>query len=164
MSDIAKLWDEKQFDGAIVSFSKNLRVRNGVFEQIKTQGIPFANVIDSSAQINGNVVMGEGNVILAHCKIGVCAEMGDNKKKSAYVNIEHHNKLGKGCSFGPGVMTSGEVQIGSGIKFGTGVFVEPLLKIGDHAVISSGSILTGNVPEKVIVKNHVALKLTNAGH
>jgi len=57
-------------------------------------------------------------------------------------------------------MTSSRVQIGDKVKFGTGIFIEPGIKIGTNSIISSGSIITFDVPENSVVKKHVDLKIT----
>ena len=96
--------------------------------------------------------MGSGNMIMGFCRIGPECEIGDDNFLSAYINLEHHNRLGSHCTFGPGVVTSGGVTIGSQVSFGTGIFIEPRLTIGDKSMIASGVVLTTNVPEHSIVK------------
>jgi acetyltransferase-like isoleucine patch superfamily enzyme len=57
------------------------------------------------------------------------------------------------------VFTSSRVQIDDKVKFGTGIFIEPGIKIGSESIISSGSILTLDIPEKSIVKKQLDLKV-----
>jgi len=152
LARIHELWEKKAFDAAVITFSNNLERRAALYEELSAKDIPFANVIDPSVQIHSNVELGSGNVIIANCRIGSCAEIGNNNFLSAYVNIEHHNILGNHCTFGPGVLTSSRAQIGDKVKFGTGIFIEPGVKIGSESIISSGSILTVDVPERSIVK------------
>jgi acetyltransferase-like isoleucine patch superfamily enzyme len=88
---------------------------------------------------------------LAQTSVGACSVIGNNNFVSAHCNIEHHNTLGNNCTFGPGVMTSGNVHIKNNIKFGTGVFVEPKITIESCSIISSGSIITRNISENSVV-------------
>jgi acetyltransferase-like isoleucine patch superfamily enzyme len=67
--------------------------------------------------------------------------------------MEHHNTIGVSNSFGPNVVTSGTVKIGNKILFATGIFIEPNLNIGSNSIISSGSIITSDIKENVIVKS-----------
>ena len=151
----AELYKAGRFDAAVISISTNIAFRNKVFDDFTKKGIPFTNIIHSTAYVGLNVSLGTGNVILAFCHIGSCTEIHNNNFLSAYTSIEHHNMLGNSCSFGPGVITSSSVKIADKVRFGTGIFVEPFVKIGSNSTIASGSILTGNVPDGHIVKSRV---------
>ncbi len=159
MNEVEKLWEKKNFDSLIISFSNNLLARAKVFEKYYDLKIPFANVIDPTVILHSNVSIGTGNVIIANCRVGSCAVIGNNNFFSAYVNIEHHNEVGNDCTFGPGVMTSSRVKIGNRVRFGTGIFVEPGIKIGEDSIVASGSILTTDVPPKSIVKTSITYKI-----
>ncbi len=87
--------------------------------------------------------------------VGACAVIGDNNFFSAFTGIEHHCKIGSGCTFGPGVITSSRVYIGDKVKFGTGIFIEPGINIGDNSIVASGSILTIDVPADSICKSSI---------
>ena len=152
---VRDLHSDGRFDAAIIAFSNNLEARAKTFEKLASSGIPFTNVIDPSVTIHSNVSLGTGNVFIANCRIGACAQIGDNNFLSAYINIEHHNVLGSHCTFGPGVLTSSRVWIGDRVRFGTGIFIEPGVKIGSDCIVASGSILTADVPDNSIVKAKV---------
>jgi sugar O-acyltransferase (sialic acid O-acetyltransferase NeuD family) len=147
-------------DSFIISFSNDLHRRAKIFYDLqRKQKVPFTNIIDPTVQIHFSVKIGVGNVILCNSSVGPCTSIGDNNFISAYTNIDHHNILGNNCTFGPGVMTSGEVQIKDKVKFGTGIFIEPAICIGENSIVSSGSIITFDIPENFIVKKHVDVKL-----
>jgi sugar O-acyltransferase (sialic acid O-acetyltransferase NeuD family) len=148
----ADLYKDGVYDEVVISISTALVFRRKVFTELREQGIPFANVIDPSSTVHMNVQMGQGNIILGQCRIGPCTIVGDNNFVSAFANIEHHNRLGSHCTFGPVVSTSGLVEIGSSVKFGTGIFIEPFVKVGDESVIASGAILVAPVPPNSLVR------------
>ncbi|HXB06415.1 MAG TPA: hypothetical protein VNW04_04850 [Puia sp.] len=143
---------EGRIDAVVIAFNRNLVERKRVFEELRSKGVPFTNIIDPAARIRSGVRIGTGNVILAGAYVGACSEIGDNNFISANVYLEHGNILGDGNAFGPGVFTSGNVTIGNGIRFGTGIFIEPNVTIGDHAIIASGAILTENVGDNTVVR------------
>lgn len=159
INEVEKLWEKKNFDCLIISFSNNLLARAEVFEKYYSLKISFTNVIDPTVILHSNVFIGTGNVILANCRVGSCAVIGNNNFFSAYVNIEHHNEVGNDCTFGPGVITSSRAKIGNRVKFGTGIFVEPGIKIGENSIVASGSILTVDIPPKSVVKTSVTYKI-----
>jgi sugar O-acyltransferase (sialic acid O-acetyltransferase NeuD family) len=150
--DVERLFSQGFFDAAVVSVSTSIGFRERMHEKLSRLSIPFANIIDPSARIQQNAVLGLGNVILAYCQIGSCATLGNGNFLSPFVDIEHHCKVGDFCTFGPGVMMSSLVTIESRVKFGTGIFIEPKLSIGTDSIIGSGAILTRNIPSDTIVK------------
>lgn len=150
--DIEELFARNLFDAGVVSVSTSIGFRQRMFEKLAQLRIPMANIIDPSARIQRNAVLGVGNVILAFCHIGSCAILGNGTFLSPYVDIEHHCTLGDFCTFGPGVMMSSLVSVGHCVKFGTGIFIEPKITIGSNSIIGSGAILVGNVPENSVVK------------
>jgi sugar O-acyltransferase (sialic acid O-acetyltransferase NeuD family) len=152
IAEVPALWERGAFDTMVIAISTLLKLRADLYEKFSAMGIPFANVIDPTVSICSNVQMGQGNIIFGFCRIGACTFIGNNNFISAYTNIEHHNTLGSHCTFGPGVLTSGDVKINDRVKFGTGIFIEPHLTIGANSVVSSGVVLTTNVPDNSIVK------------
>lgn len=153
MDRIVELYEQGEFDAAVISISTIIRLRAEIFEKLKARGIPFANVIHPSVVKGINVKIGEGNVIMAFTHLGACATLGDNNFISAYCSIEHHNEMGNHCSFGPGVVTSSRVIFGDQVRCGTGIFIEPKITIGAGSVIGSGCIIWQNVPEGAVLKS-----------
>jgi len=149
---IERYFKEDRLDALVIAFNRNLEERQKVFEHLVGKGFPFCNIIDPSVDLRSQVYLGVGNVLLAHGYLGACTQIGDNNFISGNVWLEHGNQLGSHCSFGPGVVTSGNVTLGSRIRFGTGIFIEPGLRIGDDVIISSGSILRQNIPDKSVVR------------
>ena len=148
---IDELKNSNLFDSAALAVGV-LPARKNLFEQLSAKGIAFTNIIDPTAVIGVNARMGTGNMIMAFCRLGPEAVIGDNNFLSAYVNIEHHNHMGSHCTFGPSVYMSGGVEIGDAVRFGTGIAIEPRLTIGSNAVIASGVTLTMSVPANTVVK------------
>jgi membrane protein DedA with SNARE-associated domain len=62
----------------VIAFSNDLQARARLFLELTGQGVPFTNVIDPSVKIHSNVAMGKGNVVIANCRFGACAIVGDN--------------------------------------------------------------------------------------
>lgn len=142
----------ERIDKVVIAFNRNLDERKKVFEDLKSKGVDFCNVIDPTANVRAHVTIGEGNVILGNSYFGACTEIGDNNFISSNVCLEHGNILGSHCAFGPAVATSGNVTIGDQVRFGTGIYIEPEVAIGDGVVVASGSVLRSDVPDRSIVK------------
>jgi len=157
-NEIKKNYQNNSFDYLINSVSTSISFRKKCFESAKKYGIPFTNLIHRSAYIGSNIEIGMGNIILPFVHIGPCTIIGNDNFISAKCSIEHHNKIGNHCTFGPGVMTSSDVEIGSEVKFGTGIFVEPFIRIGSNSIISSGSIITNHVIENKVVFSNLKME------
>jgi acetyltransferase-like isoleucine patch superfamily enzyme len=154
--EILEWWRQGRFESAVIAFNRDLEERARTYRDLVAHGVRFRNVIDVTADVRSGVILGSGNVILGHAYIGACTEVGDNNFVSANVCLEHGNKIGSHCGFGPGVMTSGNVTIGDEVRFGAGIFVEPGLRIGHRAKIASGSVLTADVPDERVVRARVS--------
>jgi len=159
-SSLAAHWcQEGRIDAVVIAFNRDLAQRQATFEALEREGARFCNVIDSTAELRTGVALGRGNVILGRAYIGACASMCDNNFISGGVWLEHGNRLGSHCAFGPGVATSGNVTIGDRVRFGTGIFVEPGIGIGDDAVLASGAIVTDHVPPGRVLRVDYAQSL-----
>jgi sugar O-acyltransferase (sialic acid O-acetyltransferase NeuD family) len=155
MDRALELFAAGALDAAVISISTSVPARTRLRQRCEQAGLPLTNVIDPSTRITAGVQLGAGNVICAHCHIGVATVLGDNNFISAYNSFDHHNVLGNDISTGPGVMTSGLVEIGDRCRFGTGVFVEPHVQIGEGAQIASGAVIVGSIPPDHAVKTRV---------
>lgn len=152
-AEIISDYKNNKFDLIINSVSTSIEFRKKIYNKLKEYNIPFANLIHKSAILGFNVSLGEGNIILADVVVGASTIIGNDNFISAKCNVEHHNKLGNHITFGPNVVTSGSVDISDEVKFGTGIFIEPKIQIGENSLISSGSIITRNIPANTVVIN-----------
>ena len=139
----------------IIAFSNDITARSDLFNDLKSKGIKFTNIIDPSVILHSNYQIGEGNIIIANSRVGACATIGDNNFFSAFSGIEHHCRIGSGCTFGPGVIMSSRVNILDNVKFGTGIFIEPGVNIEENSIIASGAIITCDIPSNSIYKTRI---------
>ena len=139
------------FDALLISISTNIAFRKKCFDML-SRNIPFANLIHRTASVSNSSIIGIGNIILANTVIGNHSKIGSNNFISAMCNIEHHCRVGDHCTFGPGVVFSGGVEVCDEVKFGTGIFAEPFYSIERKTFVKSGSILTVDFSERVRTK------------
>jgi sugar O-acyltransferase (sialic acid O-acetyltransferase NeuD family) len=148
-----KLWHEKKFDALISTVVKDIADRAAIFERFTQIGIPFTNVIASTANVRKKCQLGTGNLVVHGSYIATGVILGNNNFLAAGTYIEHHSIVGNHCTFGPRTSLSGRVKVADRVKFGTHVAVEPFIEIGTESVIASGVVLTCHVPPYSIVKN-----------
>lgn len=147
------LLKEGKFDTLISTVVRDIGDRASIFERFTQLGIPFTNIIASSANVRSDARLGKGNLVVHGSYIATGVTLGDNNFLAAGTYIEHHSIIGSHCTFGPRTSLSGKVQVGDRVKFGTHVAVEPFIEIGSASVIASGIVLTTHVPGGSIVKN-----------
>lgn len=152
---LVSLFEESAFDAAIIAISTSVPARARLRAALAARGVPLANAIDPTARIAAGVRFGTGNVVCAFCHFGVDTVVGDNNFLSAYNSYDHHNRLGSDISTGPGVATSGLVELGDRVRLGTGIHVEPHVHLGDDVQVASGSVIVASVPPGHVVKRRV---------
>jgi acetyltransferase-like isoleucine patch superfamily enzyme len=159
VNGIISSYRKGEFDSVLVTLGSNIELKDKIFKELKSANIKFTNAIHPSAVVAMGVEFGVGNIVAANVVFGAFASVGDNNIFSSNCVIEHHNRIGSSNAFGPNVVTSGSVNIGSKILFATGIFIEPYISIGDSSIVSSGSIITRNVKDNVIVKTMISSKI-----
>ncbi|HLI10683.1 MAG TPA: biotin/lipoyl-containing protein [Alphaproteobacteria bacterium] len=148
----AELWKAGLCDSVIILFTDSNEERAALFERLRAEGVPFANVIDPSVERRSHVRLGQGNLIMANCFLAACATLGDNNFLASHTCIEHHAVVGSHCTFGPRTTTAGAVKIGDRVKTGMAVAIEPYVSIGSDSLIASGCVITRDVPAGSAVK------------
>ena len=157
-TDIANIyttWQTGKYDSVIISFMKNMDARKKLFEECSALEIPFANIIHPSVIISSGARIGRGNVIMAFSYLGPNAVVGDNNFMSTYTGIEHDCRVGSHNTFGPNVKFSGCVTVGDKVLFAMNIGVQPRITIGSNSIISSGCIITDNIPPNTVAKVNI---------
>jgi serine acetyltransferase len=140
------------FEGLLITVTSNMKFRRQILEIVESLEIPLATFIDQGAFVANSAIVGSGSIVLDSARVGHKAQLGKNVFLSGFVNIDHHCVVGDNSTFGPGVFFSGNVKSGKDVVFASNIAVEPGITIGDQCTISSGSILTRDVPSNTIVK------------
>jgi len=154
--DIVREFEKNLFDKVAITITGDMRIRRRLLDLCDTFGIPLHSFLDTAAFLSGSAEIGDGTVAVSGSRVGTSATLARNVFLSAYVNIDHHCVIGENTTFGPGVYLSGGVKVGADCVFGTNIGVEPGIEIGDRSVISSGTVVTKNIPAGTVVKNQSA--------
>ena len=106
------------------------------------------------------VVIGKNNVIRENVVInrgthaGGQTVIGNKNYLMEGVHILHDTKIGNQCAFGFGTKIAGDCEIGNGVVFTAAVLQPPNTRVGDCALVTSGSIFNKDIPPYVIVGNN----------
>lgn len=158
-ADILTAFSGGVIDGIAIAISTRMDLRKKWSEFAKENKIPLISVIHSGAFIAQSASIADGALIMDSARVGAFSTIQENVFLSAFVDVEHHCTVGANTTFGPGVFLSGGVHVGKEVVFGTQIAVEPSLSIGSNSVISSGSVITQNIPEGSIVKVEQVLRV-----
>jgi acetyltransferase-like isoleucine patch superfamily enzyme len=140
--DVRKHWEQGLFDEVVLAIGGNLKERERLYNDLTSVGIPFANVIDRTAQIRLGVNMGSGNVILANVFIGPSVSIANNCYIITNTCINHHSKVGSHVYFSAGCTIAGDVVIGNRVRFDTASGAKARMNIADDASVPAGHIVT----------------------
>jgi len=152
---IDELIKRSAFDTVISTIVKDNHHRKNIFDELRSAGLEFTNVIDPSCYIGLGSQLGTGNLIIHGGYIATKVTVGHNNFLAAGTFIEHHSVIGDHCTFGPRTSLSGKVTVGDCVKFGTNVAVEPFVTIGENSIIASGVAVNRHIPSNGLVKSQL---------
>jgi acetyltransferase-like isoleucine patch superfamily enzyme len=144
--------ENNTIQAAFIAVTSNMKLRVQWHDILVKLNLLNEVAIHKNSNMARSAEIESGSVIMDNTRLGAFSSIGQNVFLSAFVDVEHHVKIGRNSTFGPGVFISGGVEIGDNCIFGSGVVVEPGLVIGDNCQIASGSIITRNIPSGSLVK------------
>lgn len=150
--ELKELSIKHRFNCGVVCIGDNYK-RSYVVEYILNQ-IPefqFTNIIHPKSIISANVIIGNGNVFMPGVVINTNARVGDHCIINTNSSLEHFCVLNDFASLSPGVVTGGYVEFGKYSAATLGVTVFDRVKIGENVVIGSGSLVTKDIEDNVLV-------------
>ena len=115
--------------------------------------------------VNRAKSVGEGTKIGAFCDIGADVAIGRNCNIQCHVTISNGTIIGDNVFLAPKVTILNDkymdgkiepVVICSHAKIGGGCILLPRVKIGEHAIVGSGSVVTKDVPPYAVVYGNPA--------
>lgn len=132
-----------------ISFG-TMKYRKPVFEFLVTNGWEAVNVIHPSAIISPRAKIGNGVLIEAGCMVTPQPVVGDNVVLNCGSQVNHDNVVEDHVYIASGVVLSGTVRIGENALLDDGVVVAVGRKVGANSIVGAGSVVTRDVPNKVI--------------
>ena len=104
------------------------------------------NAIHPSAIISERTHIGVGNFIAAGVIINTGTTLGDYIIVNTGATIDHDNKIYDFAQISPGCNLAGNVTVEEGVFIGTGAIIIPGKRIGSHAIIGAGAVVTDDIP------------------
>jgi sugar O-acyltransferase (sialic acid O-acetyltransferase NeuD family) len=138
-------------DKAVIIAVGNNKIREKIFNLMKSNDVEIISAVHPDAVINSFVSTGEGIVVAAGAVINPNAVIEDNVIINTGVTVDHDCIIEKHVHLSPGVNLGGNVTVQRGSHIGIGATVLPGIKIGKNSVVGAGAVVTKDVPDDVTV-------------
>lgn len=119
--------------------------RKKVYEQIKTIGYSFPNIIDHTAILSSKVRLGEGNYIGKGAVVNAGTVIGSHCIINTGCIVEHDCRIEDFVHLATGSVLCGGVQIGEGAHVGAHSTIIQYKKIGNNSLIGAGSVVVSDI-------------------
>ena len=119
--------------------------RVAVCDKLEAAGIMFETLIDPTASIGPDVIIGRGCIVNEHCELPVNIRVGDYVFLNSDTCLGHDDIIGNYTICNPHVVISGACEIGEKVIIGGMSFLVQMAKVGAGAVIAPGSVVYGRV-------------------
>lgn len=146
---------DPQYDnnGKIIISIGNNMIRKHYAERLQHQP---GNVMHSSSIVAGNVILGEGSVVLHRAVIQINSVIGRHVIINTSASVDHDACIGDFVHIAPGAVLCGRVTVGEGTLIGAGAVILPGMTIGKWAVVTAGSVVTTPVGDGEVVRGNPA--------
>ncbi|MCM1122066.1 MAG: acetyltransferase [Eubacterium sp.] len=134
-----------------VGFLGQSSVRDCLYERLKQIGFHLPNIIDPTAVVAGDVMMGEGNFIGKLAMLNADAKIGNMCIINSGAKIEHECQIGDFSHISVGTVLCGQVTVGKRTFVGAGATLLQGIRIGDDSVIAAGITIRKNVQNQELV-------------
>ena len=124
--------------------------RRRLIEEIARLGFGFDTVIHPTVQSSPWVRFGEGCIVCAGNILTAQIQVGAHTIINLACTVGHDTSIGRIVTLSPGVNVSGGVTIEDEVFVGSGAVIIERIRIGGGAVIGAGSVVTKDVPPKVV--------------
>lgn len=150
---------EIQNDDVFICALGDVNYKKQYSDVILNKGGEFISVIHPTAVIGSNAKIGKGCVIGAFANLSNDTSIGDFVTMSIRSGMGHDSMIGAYTHIGGNSCISGYVSIGKSVTMHPGCVMVPHRKIGDEAVIGTGSVVLTNVKANTTVFGNPAKKI-----
>ena len=113
-------------------------------------GIEFATCIHPQACVSSAATLGAGTVMMPGAIVMGGSMVGEGCVLNTGSSLDHDSVMEDGATLAPGARTGGYVHLGRRSYIGMGAVITPRCRIGADTVIGAGSVVLGDVPERVV--------------
>jgi sugar O-acyltransferase (sialic acid O-acetyltransferase NeuD family) len=120
-------------------------------EELRSRhALTFTPLLHPTVYLGSNVRVGEGVLVNVSTVIAPNAVLGDFCVINRGAMIGHETRIGRHALIGPAASLAGSVTVGDHATVALRATVIDQVQIGDWTVVGAGSLVTRNLPERVI--------------
>lgn len=123
----------------------NTAIRRKIYNNLKRIGFKLPCIIDKTAIVSRNIILGEGIFVGKGAIINAGVEIGDNSIINSGAIIDHECRIGEFVHIAPGVSMSGGIIIENDTHIGTGSNIIQGIKIGNNSIVGAGSTIIKDI-------------------
>ena len=136
-------------------------IRNNLYERLKAMGFHLPNIIDRTAVIAKDVVMGEGNFVGKEAIINSAAKIGNMCIINTGAIVEHDCKVGDFSHVSVGSVLCGDVHVGQSSFIGANATVIQGKNIGDNCIVGAGTTIRKDMKNNQMAWSMEEVKIWN---
>ena len=136
----------------------DIQKRLDIINSCEMKGFKIPTIVDSTAFIANDAVIGDGSCILYNAIISPSVKIDKYTVVGSGVNILHDSNIGKNCIIGGGSTIGSSTKIGNNVSMGVGTVIASAasIEIGDNAKIAAGSVVLKSIKENSFVLGNPA--------
>jgi sugar O-acyltransferase (sialic acid O-acetyltransferase NeuD family) len=130
--------------------------RRRLYLRLKDIGFSLPVIISESAVVLHNVTLGEGTYAGENSYIGPHASIGIMCIINTGAVVEHDCRIGDFSHISISSSLAGTVSVGNGTMIGMGACVTNGVSVGNDVIVSAGTVVRKDVPDKSLVSGNRA--------
>lgn len=128
----------------------NADVRERLYNHIQSLGYLIPNIIDKSAIVSKDAVLGDGIYVGKNAVVGARSVVGNCAIINTSAVVEHDCNVAAFAHISTSGTLCGNVKVGIATHIGASTVVREGLSIGDHSIIGIGSVVTKSFGDHIV--------------
>lgn len=150
---------EIQKDDVFICALGDVNYKKKYVKLILDKGGEFISLIHPTAVLGNNAQLGTGCIVGAFANVSSDTTIGNFVTFSIKAGMGHDSTIGDYSHIGGMCCISGFVTVGESVTIHPGSIIVPHRKIGDNAIIGTGSVVISNVKPDTTVFGNPAKKM-----
>ena len=143
-----------------MGFMGKSKVRNNLYTLLRRYGYMLPALIDPSATVADDVVIGAGTYIGRRAVVNAEARIGHACIINSGSIVEHECVIGDFSHIAVGTVLCGQVHIGSECMIGANSTIIQGLSVGNRSIIGVGTVVAKEVEPYVLMRDELIVRKT----
>lgn len=151
-------WKIREEDRFVIGIGQPA-LRKQAFEELKSRGAKFINLISPWSYVPGDFTFGEANIVNSHCNFSGGSSVGNGNYFNGSVRLGHDVQIGSFNFFAPSTTVLGGGKVGDCNLLAVQSALLDHAHIGNYNHISPGSIVYKGCRDNCRMNGNPALKI-----